>query len=326
MARRKKNNSRKPTYYLYMSIVIIAVMLGWSSLWNYISGLSEGSGKTMSAITEWLHAGKEVDFGTSKDESKPNSDNGKKDISTETKATEAEAEPENIQIEKPKLTEKKDEKIINATAFTISYNTATLCPNYVAWKLTKERIYGKAKRTNNFLPDARINKKRQVETTDYTRSGYDRGHMCPAGDCKSNEYMMEESFLMTNICPQNGNLNSGDWKELEELCRQWVKDYSDLYIACGPIFDNKDSKKIGNRKNIRISVPDRFYKVILMMGHQPKALGFIFPNSSTNKDIREYAMSVDEVEKITGIDFYPALDDNIENKIEAECRPGAWGI
>lgn len=345
MAKRKKSGNKKPTYYLYVSVIIIAVMFGWSNLWNYLSNLSEGSSETMGAITEWLHAGKEVDFGTDKedDNTEKESEGTKPEqrsqnienkntlkAEQEKKATEKNVTEKNTlereRIEKPELKVKKDETIINSETFTISYNTTTLCPNYVAWRLTKDRVNGKAKRNNKFIPDSRIKESKRVETTDYSGSGYDRGHMCPAGDCKSSDYMMEESFIMTNICPQNGSLNSGDWKELEELCRQWTNDYSDLYIACGPIFDKENGKKIGKRKNIKISVPDRFFKVVLMMGHQPKTLGFIFPNSKTNRDIRDYAISVDEVEEITGIDFYPSLDDNIENKIEAECRPGAWGI
>lgn len=221
---------------------------------------------------------------------------------------------------------KTDEVILFKNSFVVSYNMSTKCPNYVAWRLTKNRLESKVSRSDKFIGDETIGEGSRVETTDYVGSGYDRGHMCPAADNRHEEMSMIQSFMMTNICPQNHNLNAGDWKELEEQCRQWVNDYSDLYIVCGPIFDSEKPKTIGKRKGIKISVPDRFFKVILMIGRQPKAIGFIYPNSSTNKDMRDYCVSVDRVENITGIDFYPSLPDDVEKKVEKECNPGAWGI
>lgn len=208
----------------------------------------------------------------------------------------------------------------------ISYNTSTYCPNYVAWRLTKQRVNGMAKRTDRFHEDYSLNPRSQITTNDYSGSGYDRGHMCPAADCKDNDDSMFDSFSMTNICPQTHSLNAGDWKELEEQCRQWVKDYDDLYIVAGPIFDTTNPKTIGKRKGMKIAVPNRFFKVILMMSREPKALGFIYPNTTTNQEMRSYCVSVDEVEKITGFDFYPNLPDELERRVERDCKPAAWGI
>ena len=219
------------------------------------------------------------------------------------------------------------EIILFKNSFVVSYNIETKCPNYVAWCLTKSRLDGRVSRYNySFIGDETIGEASRVETQDYSGSGYDRGHMCPAADNSHEEMSMMQSFMMTNICPQNHNLNSGDWKELEEQCRQWVKDYSELYIVCGPIFDKKNPRTIGKRKGLKIAVPDRFFKVVLMIGKNPKAIGFIYPNAETNKDIRDYCVTVDRVESITGIDFYPSLPDDVEKKVEAECKPAAWGI
>jgi len=248
------------------------------------------------------------------------------------KAEEEEGESEGLSVRLDENLEQPapilQEVLIVKKQFVVSYNLNTNCPNYVAWNLTKNRVNGSAKRSDTFMGDPLIGAGSRVETTDYVGSGYDRGHMCPAGDNKNDEEAMQQSFFMTNICPQNHNLNAGDWKELEEQCRQWVKDYTNLYIVCGPIFDSKKPKTIGKKGSgaQKIAVPDRFFKVVLMMGRTPKAIGFIYPNSATNKDMREYCVSVDKVEKITGYDFYPRLDDAIENKVEAECNPGAWGI
>ena len=218
------------------------------------------------------------------------------------------------------------EVILFKNSFIVSYNMETKCPNYVAWCLTKDRLDGKVSRSDTFIGDDVIGESSRVETQDYSGSGYDRGHMCPAADNRHDQMSMMQSFMMTNICPQNHNLNSGDWKELEEQCRQWVKDYSELYIVCGPIFDKKNPRTIGKRKGLKIAVPDRFFKVVLMIGKNPKAIGFIYPNAETNKDIRDYCVTVDRVESITGIDFYPSLPDDVEKKVEAECKPAAWGI
>lgn len=168
-----------------------------------------------------------------------------------------------------------------------------------------------------FHIDYALDEEYQVMPSDYSCSGYDRGHMCPAADNKDSKEHMEESFAMTNICPQNHNMNAGVWEELEEQCRQWALEYGDVYIVCGPIYDINKPQYIGKPGRMKIAVPDRYFKVVLKMGDQPMALGFIYPNKSGHKPMHYYSVSVDSVESITGIDFYPTLDDEIENKIEA---------
>ncbi len=229
-------------------------------------------------------------------------------------------------LEQPKRLNDRPEIMLYKPNFIVSYNTDTFCPNYVAWHLTRERVEGTVPRSNKFHPDMTLKPNFQVQTSDYANSGYDRGHMCPAADNKDSEESMHNSFTMTNICPQNRNLNAGDWNDLEEQCRSWVRAYGDIYIVCGPIFDNGITNTIGKPDRMKIAVPDRFFKVVLMMGRKPKAIGFVYANEAGNKDIRYYCVSVDNVEKITGIDFFPNLPDDVEERIEAECNPAAWGI
>lgn len=222
-----------------------------------------------------------------------------------------------------------NEVFLRKHQFNVSYNTFTLCPNYVSWVLTKDMLRGNAQRSNKFVADESISSKYRVDYFDYNGSGYDRGHMCPAGDNKNSQTAMDATFQMTNICPQNHGLNAGDWNELENQCRYWARNYGKLYIVCGPVFyksNDANRKRIGKRKNLKVSVPDGFFKVILSMGKEPKAIGFIYPNKNGNKDIRDYAVSVDEVERLTGFDFFYNLDDNVEKRIEKECKPSAWGI
>lgn len=206
-------------------------------------------------------------------------------------------------------------QIIKRKGYSLSYNSDYKTPYWVGWELTREETKGSASRTDKFLPDPEING-RKVVSSDYSHSGYDRGHMAPAGDMKWDKNIMAQSFYMTNICPQVPNLNRGDWNDLEEKSRYWACKYGRIYITCGPIYDNVTPKRIG--KN-RVAVPNAFYKVILINDKiSPKAFGFIFENKSGNRPLLKYVVSVDSVEKRTGIDFFPALADKIENKIEAE--------
>lgn len=220
-----------------------------------------------------------------------------------------------LNLEIPIYTDNKDDGIIlKRTGYTLSYNNYYKNPNWVAWELTREETKGKEDRYDKFLPDPDLPEPK-VTHSDYTRSGYDRGHMAPAADFKWSDKAMKESFYMSNICPQTGNLNRGDWNDLEELCRKWANKYGTLYIACGPIFDKKNPKRIGNTK---VAVPDRFFKVILIYNRKnPIAMGFIFQNISRSQDIRKYMVNVDSIEKETGMDFFSKLPDDVENRIES---------
>ncbi len=214
------------------------------------------------------------------------------------------------------------EQMLRRTGYTVSYNKATKLPNWVAWHLTADRTTGPAKRSGvDFQADMDVPAPR-AEDSDYYGSGYDRGHMCPAADNKYSEKAMEESFLFTNMCPQNGNLNRGDWNEMEQACRRWAKEYGGVYVVCGPILYKGKHKTIGKNK---VVVPEAFFKVVLRTGENPKAIGFIYKNAEGNRPKGDYVNTVDEVERITGIDFFPSLPDGVENKVEATADISDWG-
>ena len=206
------------------------------------------------------------------------------------------------------------EQILHRTAYTTSYNSSTLLPNWVAWQLTSDHVTGDfARKGISFHEDEDVPSPRAI-SRDYSHSGYDRGHMCPSGDNKWNGTAQKESFLMTNICPQVHKLNMGDWNNLEEQCRYWAGEFGDIYIVAGPLFSGNKHKTIGEDQ---VTVPDAFFKVVLCMNGEPAAIGFIYDNNEQHNSMDYYAVTVDEVEKATGIDFFPALPDNIENKVEA---------
>lgn len=215
------------------------------------------------------------------------------------------------------------EQILHRKGYTVSYNKDLKLPNWVAWELTPEKLAERESRTDKFLPDPDLPESQAVTTDDYKRSGMDRGHMCPAGDNRWHWKAMQESFYMTNICPQNHNLNRGDWKELEEACREWARKEGKIYIVCGPVPPRGKYRTIGRRH--KVAVPDAFFKVVLCTSsNPPKAIGFIYKNIPGNRPLRNYAKSVDEVEYITNIDFFPNLPDNIEKQVEAEYDISLW--
>lgn len=220
---------------------------------------------------------------------------------------------------------KRNEVILKRSNYTVSFNKATNLPNWVAWRLDKAKLKEKVSRGRyKFNPDPDLNPRTAVVTQDYSNSGYDRGHMCPAADSRWSGLAMKESFYMTNICPQNPNLNGGDWKELEEKCREWAKN-GPIYIVTGPILYHKGPHKyIGKEHKVR--VPEAFFKVILagVDKGKPRAIGFIYKNAAGNRKLDSYINSVDQVERITGIDFFPGLPDAIENAVEKSYNITEW--
>ena len=222
------------------------------------------------------------------------------------------------QLEIPSMPKGKQGQVIQRTGYTLAYDKKTKTPQWVAWELTKEETKGNHERTDKFLPDPNV-EGAKVATTDYTGSGYDRGHMAPAGDMKWSKKAMEESFYMSNICPQIHHLNTGDWNELEANTRKWARRYGSVYVTCGPIYNgSRRTQYIG--KN-RVKVPDAFFKVILIQSPKKTcALGFFFENEAGQRPLNEYLVSVDYLEQTTGIDFFPALPDELENVLEAETH------
>lgn len=224
-------------------------------------------------------------------------------------------------LELPALRENSGEIILRRKGYTVSYDPQTKLPVWVAWELTPDRLVNNVKRpTQAFHEDIDVPEPR-VQTYDYINSGYDRGHMCPAADNKWDATAMYESFLFTNICPQNRNLNVGDWNEMENQCRRWAEKYGRIYIVCGPILYKGSHKTIG--KN-RVVVPEAFFKVVLCMKGNPKAIGFIYKNAAGNRPKGDYVNTIDQIERITGIDFFPSLPDEIESDIESKADFKAW--
>lgn len=202
----------------------------------------------------------------------------------------------------------------------ISFNEKCHIPNWVSWELTDEETMGDVPRKDKFTSDPDI--EGCPDSWDYSYSGYDRGHMAPAGDMKWDSKAMEETFFMSNICPQVNALNTGAWKNLEEKCRLWAQIDGRIYIVCGPIIDEKPMELIGDS---RVWVPSRFFKAIIAPYSNPaRGIGFIMPNEKVKGGMQPCAVTIDEIESITGHDLFPALPDDIEAELESQCNFNQW--
>ena len=211
-------------------------------------------------------------------------------------------------------------QIVNYEGMILSFNKDLHIPNWVAWELTATEVSGTFPRDDNFRGDDNVIG--SAEKWDYSYSGYDRGHMAPAGDMKWSAKAMDESFYMTNMCPQAKSLNTGAWKRLEEKCRQWAEIDSAIIVICGPIVTDPINEYIGDSK---VAVPQRFFKVILSPYiENPRGIGFIMPNAKVPGGMQAAAVSIDEVERVTGYDFFSSLPDEVENDVESQCKFHYW--
>ena len=156
----------------------------------------------------------------------------------------------------------------------------------------------------------------------YKNSGYDRGHLCPAGDRRFSYEAYHETFLTSNISPQNREFNSGVWNFLEQKVRYWAKKYDGVYVVTGGVL-KEGLPTIGDEN---VSVPEEFYKIILDASDGNfKVLAFLIPNKATNESFYEFVVPVDDIEAKTGIDFFSSLPDAIEEKLEVSIDLKSWG-
>lgn len=225
------------------------------------------------------------------------------------------------------LPEDSESEIIHHSYYSLGYNEKLEVPNWVAYKLTEESLRIKnVPRADRFKTDPEVDH-RSAKHSDYSHSGYTRGHMAPAGDMAFSKDAMQESFYMSNMTPQIRTLNNGIWRELEENVRDWAYDNDEIYVVSGPLFYGKPSKYIG--KSTKVAVPDAFFKAILdIEGSKQKSIGFIIPHEKSDKHLREYAVTIDDIEKETDMDLFPdlILDDDKEENLESQMNVNQWQI
>jgi endonuclease G len=232
-------------------------------------------------------------------------------------------------LNKVTATHTNEISFVKHTFYEIGFNIKYHLPAWTFYSLTKEHLaLANLDRKGSFVKDPLLNFS-QAKNEDYSASGYDKGHLVPCEDMSFSETAMHETFYYSNCAPQTTELNRGEWKVLEELSRHWGKEYGEVIVISGPVFEStmktmsEDPEKKGAGK---IPIPNLFYKIIIRHEAQTyKAISFLMPNSSTALNpLPNYVCSVDSVEKITGLDFFSDLPDNLEMQFESVHNLKDW--
>lgn len=204
---------------------------------------------------------------------------------------------------------------LQKTALTISYNPDHKQADWVFYGLSPRELRNCANRSNSFNADPALRSAVASQLSDYKGSGYDRGHLSPAADNKFSPDAMKESFYLSNISPQPPSFNQRIWARFENLVRGWAMQMNGVWITTGPVLE-EGLPTIGAG---RVSVPQYFYKIMVTQNaRERKALAFLFPTSAQSRDdISSYAISIDDLEARTRIDFNPGLpnEDSLERTI-----------
>mgnify|MGYP001357767582 CR=1 FL=1 len=215
------------------------------------------------------------------------------------------------------------EEIVSHTAYTLSYSEEHEQALWVAYTLTSEQASADMERTDDYRQDPAI-ENGSASLNDYSGSGYDRGHLAPAGDMEWDETVMSESFFLSNMSPQLAGFNRYIWKDLEADVRDAAKTNGKIHIVTGPVF-GENYPILGTIGENNVSVPSHYYKVVLDYTEPViKAIGFILANESSDQALSSFAKSIDEVEQETGINFFHMLPDSIENDIESTVNLNDW--
>lgn len=212
-------------------------------------------------------------------------------------------------------------QIVKHTYYTLSYCEKDEQPEWVYYELTSEMVRGRQPRSDDYRPDFQISTI-SAQLEDYRGSGYDRGHLCPAGDMKLNLTSMSESFYLSNMSPQDKDFNAGIWNTLEDRVRKWALTTGRIYVVtAGVLTSNKG--KIGSNG---VSIPKYFYKVIYDPRGQGRMIAFLIPNENSEKPLQNYIVTVDSLENLTEIDFFPELPVSNENHLESSLNLSSWSF
>ncbi len=242
------------------------------------------------------------------------------------------ARPWNDSIEAillPQTPKGMPEQLIYRKSYVCSYNSENRCANWSAWVLTREHANGPYRRRDVHIEGYYLEDEEGVagrqRLSDWNKvEGYDHGHLCPSGDNKWDLEAMYETYFLSNMCVQNRMLNQGPWENLESRCREWAKRFGELYIVTGPVFYDKEHKTTGTG----LHVPDAFFKVVLCLKGTPKAIAFLYDNITPQprENLDSHVYNIDEIEALTGLDFFRILNDNLENALESGSDIKEWRV
>lgn len=215
-------------------------------------------------------------------------------------------------------------QIVKHNGYILSYSEENEQAEWVAYELKKSEL----NYNNNdfkrpfFIEDPKVSSA-SADWKNYRKSGYDKGHLCPAGDRKYSKSAFDETFYTSNISPQLHDFNEGVWNRLEQKVRYWAGKYDGIYVVTGGILD-ENLPTIGYED---VTVPNYFYKVLLDENNGDyKMIAFLVPHQDSDLPLYEFVVSVDEIEKRTGIDFFPKLDDADEVRLEKNSDYKNWSF
>ncbi len=206
--------------------------------------------------------------------------------------------------------------------FVLGYANEHRQPAWVGWLITKDRVENRAtEKLNNFRPDSSLQCCQSLNS-DYKRSGYSRGHICPSGDMVWSAKANSETFLLSNMSPQNQKFNAGRWADLERRCRTWATINDSILIISGPVFNNP----IGNIGENNVTVPSEYYKIVIDISYPKcKAIAFIMPNKEIKESVFSFSTTIKEVEKRTHLNFFPKYNNSkLINLLETSCDTLDW--
>lgn len=243
---------------------------------------------------------------------------------------------ENLQVPECGLkTHSADHELREFKYYSLCYRESYEQAEWSAECIKSSMLQKNATRSNDFRPDEKISTG-SATLADYKSSGYDRGHLVPAADMSFDADAMSETFYMSNMSPQAPQFNRGIWVNLETQVRLWAQKFGKIYVVSGPVL-NKSAEEFPSIGKNQVSVPEFYYKVILAPvfkdeedkntpedSESAMAIGFIIPNQKCEKEFWDYAVPIDEVENITNIDFFPQLEDSLENQIESVFQLESW--
>jgi len=213
--------------------------------------------------------------------------------------------------------------VVHHNYYSLSYSETDEQAEWVAYELKKNHLSRNDFKRPYFEIDKAVRTK-AAHWRNYKNSGYDRGHLCPAGDRRFSKEAYDETFLTSNVSPQEHDFNGGIWNSLEQKIRFWAEKYDGVFVVTGGILSNK-TKTIGEE---HITVPDSFYKIIY--DRKPNGdiemIAFLMPHQASTEPLYSFVTSVDTIEKLTGIDFFPSLEDTLENTLEASKSYKAWSF
>lgn len=211
-------------------------------------------------------------------------------------------------------------EIVKHSFFTLSYNELYEQAEWVAYVLDKNHLTYDDRKRPYFIEDPFVSTK-SADWRNYKGSGYDRGHLLPAGDRRFSKQAYHETFYTSNISPQNREFNAGIWNDLEQQTRRWAKRYGTLYVFTGGVLE-KGLDEIGDEE---VAVPDLFYKIIARkQGDEIISIAFLMPNESVSDPMNTYIVSIDEIEQDTQIDFFNKLPEKQQDLFEKNKGNSGW--